>query len=221
MADGERAPDPRPAVVSFLTTEHFTLQTERSSSTNEVLARLQLYMSALSSAIISLALVGEVSHFGAAFRAFAAILLPTIYVFGLITTGRMMQLWVAWYKATLGMTRIRHFYVEVAPELRPYLVMPTADDPSSVLGGSGIARATFVPGLYTAPAAVALINSIVAGVFLGILASILGGGALTALGGALGFLASAAALGLRNRGRFVRNIEAMDVRFPDPMATGR
>ncbi len=216
MADDQPERHPTsPLAVQFLTTEHFTLQTERTSATNEVLGRLQLYMSVLSSAIISLALIGEVSHFGRAFRAFADILLPTVYVFGLITTGRMQQLWVAWYRATMGMARIRHFCLEVAPELEPYLVMPTADDSSTVLGGSGIVpRHRFVTGLFTAPAAVTLVNSIVVGVFAGILASIRFGAALVGLAGGLAFLVSFVALFARSRKELFRNLDLMEARFP-------
>jgi hypothetical protein len=42
-----------------MTTEHFTLQTARAVANAEISARLQLYMTTLSSAIIALALVAQ------------------------------------------------------------------------------------------------------------------------------------------------------------------
>ena len=49
----------RQSVVQFMTTEHFTLQTARAVANAEISARLQLYMTTLSSAIIALALVAQ------------------------------------------------------------------------------------------------------------------------------------------------------------------
>ena len=54
-------------ILQFLTTEHFTLQTERASASSDVNARVQLYMSALSATLISLALVAQLKGYRCVF----------------------------------------------------------------------------------------------------------------------------------------------------------
>jgi hypothetical protein len=148
----------------FLTTEHFTLATARASSVNEINGRLQLYAATLSSSIVGLALVAQISRVGPVFEAFALTLLPTNYVLGLATIGRLLQLWEEWFAASQGMNRIRRYYVEQAPEVGPYLTMPTTDDPMHTLSGVGIRPRAAWGGFVTAPAVVAIVNAAVAGV---------------------------------------------------------
>lgn len=212
---------PPQEILQFLGTEQFTLQSERAAANAEVNARLQLYMSSLTSSLISLALVAQLSEIGDAFRAFAVVLLPTVYMLGLVTLGRMKQAWVDWFRASQGMGRIRHYYLEIAPEMAPYFVMPTTDDPWSTLLGSGIGRGSeqerrWWQGLYTAPAAVAIINSIVAGVFIGMLTSAVTNetGPLAAAFGGGAFLLSLAVLGIVGSRGFLRTMQGIDVRFP-------
>jgi hypothetical protein len=221
MEEHERARRPPHEVMPFLTTEHFTLQTERSSASGDTHARLQLYMTVLSSSLIALALVAQLSAVGDAFRGFALVLLPTVYLFGIVTLGRMGQLWRAWFAATQGMNRIRHYYVEVAPETQPYFVMPTTDDPWTTLDGVGIGGGpgpSRWEGLYTAPAAVAIVNSVVAGAFVGVLTSTLTDDStlLPAVLGATGFVASLLGMGMLGERGFRRRMASVDVRFPPP-----
>jgi hypothetical protein len=56
-------PDKPEAAISFLTTEHFTLQGARTSAVSEATGRLQLYLGVLSSFILALALVAQVAEF--------------------------------------------------------------------------------------------------------------------------------------------------------------
>ncbi len=87
-----------------MTTEHFTLQTARAVVNAEISARLQLYMTTLSSAIIALALVAQVSGaLGRAFQAFALVLLPVVYFLGLVTLARLLQAAAEW--RTYGQAR--------------------------------------------------------------------------------------------------------------------
>jgi hypothetical protein len=219
MDEHDRIGRPSQEILPFLTTEQFTLQSERTSASSDTNARLQLFMSVLTSSIISLALVAQISDAGDAFRGLALVLLPTVYLFGVLTLGRMRQLWQAWFAASQGMSRIRHYYVEFAPEIAPYFVMPTTDDPWSTLRGSGIgdAAAQVSPweGMYTAPAAVALVNSIVAAAFVGILSSTSVDGTLVpAILGALGFALSFLALRMIGERGFRTRMAAAEVRFP-------
>jgi hypothetical protein len=64
------------AVVSFITTEHFTLQTARANTSNEANGRATIYLMSVSSAIVALAFIGQIAELGTPFFAFAFVLLP-------------------------------------------------------------------------------------------------------------------------------------------------
>jgi hypothetical protein len=135
--DGPPAGGDRQLTTQFMTTEHFTLQTARAVVNAEISARLQLYMTTLSSAIIALALVAQVSGaLGRAFQAFALVLLPVVYFLGVVTLARLLQAAAEWRTYGQGMNRIRHWYLEVAPEMAPSFVLPATDDPWARLAGA-------------------------------------------------------------------------------------
>jgi hypothetical protein len=205
----------RQSVVQFMTTEHFTLQTARAVANAEISSRLQLYMTTLSSAIIALALVAQVSELGGAFAAFALVLLPVVYFVGVVTLGRVMQASVEWRIYGQGMNRIRHWYLEVAPEMRRYFVLPATDDPWVSLAAIGIRTRRWHGMLTTAPAMILVVNSVLAGVFAGVLAGVVGpsGPVLPAVSAAAGFVLSVAVLGAYEQRSFHRDMAAVPVAF--------
>jgi hypothetical protein len=209
----------RQHILQFMTTEHFTLQTARAVANAEISSRLQLYLSALSSAIIALALVAQLSELGRAFRAFALVLLPVVYFLGVATLGRVLQAGAEWRIYGQGMNRIRHYYLEVAPQMAPYFVMPATDDPWASLAALGIrvpGRAWW-EGMMTAPSVIVVINSVLAGVFTGLgWRSVAGpsGPVGPAISAAAGFVLSMAVLGVYEQRVFRRQLEALPVAFP-------
>jgi hypothetical protein len=168
--DGPPGGADRQLVMQFMTTEHFTLQTARAVVNAEISARLQLYLTTLSSAIIALALVAQVSGaLGRAFETFALVLLPVVYFLGVATLTRLLQAAAEWRTYGHGMNRIRHWYLEVAPEMAPYFVLPATDDPWASLAAVGIRRHSTWQGLLaTAPWIIVVINSVLAGVVAGL-----------------------------------------------------
>ena len=69
--------------ATFATTEHFNLQTARAITVSEANGRASIYLAALSGNLIALAFIGQMSELGAAFFAFALILLPVLaFVWG-------------------------------------------------------------------------------------------------------------------------------------------
>jgi hypothetical protein len=211
--DGPPAGADRQQIMQFMTTEHFTLQTARAVVNAEISARLQLYMTTLSSAIIALALVAQVSGaLGRAFETFALVLLPVVYFLGLATLTRLLQAAAEWRTYGHGMNRIRHWYLEVAP----YFVLPATDDPWASLAAVGIRRNNTWQGLLaTAPWIIVVINSVLAGVAAGLLARLTGppGPLLLALAGAVGFVVSLAALGVYEQRVFRRDMDTSPVAF--------
>src|SRR5437588_5162790 len=107
-------------LVSIMTTEHYTLQTGRSITTAETNGRASLFVGAVSSGLIALSFVGQNSHLGTAFFVFSLVVIPTLVFMGLITFERLLQSGSADYTYAHGVNRIRHLYLEYAPQLRPY-----------------------------------------------------------------------------------------------------
>jgi hypothetical protein len=68
--------------VSMATTEHFNLQTARAATISEANGRANIYLAAVSSNLIALAFVGQMSQLGRAFYAFSLLLLPVLAFVG-------------------------------------------------------------------------------------------------------------------------------------------
>jgi hypothetical protein len=88
---GQAGPEPRPAAVAFVTTEHFTLQGARSQTISESAGRATMFLSSVTGGLAALGLVATATHVGAAFYAFGLILLPTLTFLGLVTFDRALQ----------------------------------------------------------------------------------------------------------------------------------
>ena len=109
--------------ATFATTEHFNLQTARALTVSEANGRASIYLAALSGNLIALAFIGQMSRLGAAFYAFALILLPVLAFVGVVTFLRLVQSSIEdiAYAHRIGL--LRSFYLRVSPELEPYLVV--------------------------------------------------------------------------------------------------
>src|SRR5438876_4367056 len=83
--------DPRPAAVTFATTEHFTLQGARASTIAESTGRATMFLASVSGGSIALGLVATASRVGTAFYAFGLVLLPTLAFVGFVTFERALQ----------------------------------------------------------------------------------------------------------------------------------
>jgi len=87
----EPADAPRPAAVTFATTEHFTLQVARGSTIAESTGRATMFLGAVSGGLIALGLIATASRVGTAFYAFGLVLLPTLAFTGLVTFQRVLR----------------------------------------------------------------------------------------------------------------------------------
>ena len=183
----------RPEALQILTTEHWSLLAGRSLVYTEAIGRASMFIAALSGSVVALALVSQATDFGTGFIAFALVLLPVVFGLGLSTVARLAQ--VNWEDAmwVAGMNRIRHAYLELAPELAPYFVTGRHDDESGILLTS-VARPGPVPRtqpFVALPGLVALLDSVVAGAIAGVVGLGLDLGTAGALAlGCLGFLLS-------------------------------
>ena len=147
------------------------------------MSRTSIFIASLASSVVALALVSQATGFGDAFIAFALVLLSVVYFLGVVTVTRLGQ--INWEDArwTQGMNRIRHAYLDLAPELEPYFVTSRYDDDLGILQSS-VAMRDWPPrtqAVVAAPGMVAVMDSVVAGGFAGIAAVGLGLGTAGAL----------------------------------------
>ena len=105
----------QPAFMQALTTEHFTLQTARAVAVSEGNGRTALYLGALSSTLVALALVAQRSLFGDVFHVVALTVLPAVFFLGLVTYVRILQSSIEDIMYARAINRIRHFYTEIDP----------------------------------------------------------------------------------------------------------
>src|SRR2546426_4141013 len=124
--------------LQILSTEHWSLLATRSLAWNEVFARASTYLSALAGSIVALALVGQGSQFGTNFLVFGIVILPVVLVIGVTTHVRMGESNAYEAQCVVGMNRIRHGYLELAPDLAPYFVMSAHDDARGIATTEGI-----------------------------------------------------------------------------------
>jgi hypothetical protein len=160
-ADGEA----RPAGVTFVTTEHFTLQGARSSTITESTGRASVFLGAVSGGLIALGLVATAAKTGAAFYVFGLILLPTLAFVGLVTFHRVLQSGIADLQYARRIARLRDYYLDHAPELSGYLVNPAESLPAPGLGIRLWQQFVTVAGM------VAGITAVLAGSAAGLLAA--------------------------------------------------
>jgi hypothetical protein len=100
------------------------------------------------------------------------LLLPTVYFLGVVTLLRILEVTDEWCVCGQAMGRIRHYYMELAPEMRPSFVMPATDDVSANLAVAGIRTGAWWQRLLTAGMLIVIMNSILAGAFVGLLLSV-------------------------------------------------
>ena len=202
--------------LQIMSTEHWSLLASRSLAWNESFSRAGMFLSTLSGAIVALALVAQASDFGEGFRLFGLVILPVVFLIGVGTNLRMGMSNVHDAQCVIGMNRIRAGYLEIAPDLDRYFVMGTTDDVRGV-ALTMVHRDTpmLVQILASTPLLVSIVNSILFGAIISLLAMQLGldAPAAVALGGA-GFLVSLVAFSLYARHEIAKEIAEHRPLFP-------
>lgn len=163
----DRATD-NPQSLQCLTTEHFTLQGAKNATIAESNGRTSIFLGTVSSGVVALAFIGQVTGTNEVFYAFALILLPCLFFIGVATFVRVVQTAIEDVIYTRGINRIRHYYVEVAPQIRDYFILPIYDDIAGFRTPGSRGSSRWQP-FFSASAMIAVINSAIAAVFVGLL----------------------------------------------------
>jgi hypothetical protein len=159
---------PRPAAVSFLTTEHFALQSARASTIAESTGRATMFIGAVSGGLVALGLIATASRVGTAFYAFSLVLLPTLAFIGLVTFERVLQSGIEDRGYARRIALLRRYYFAEAPELSGYLLRVPEQQELRLLGLSSARRQAY----RTTAAMVAVITAVLAGSAVGLLTAI-------------------------------------------------
>jgi hypothetical protein len=155
------------ALLSALVTEHFVLQSARGVATSEAGIRASLYLTALTGALVALGFIAQV---GEQFDAFAAAVLPALFLLGEFTYIRLLENSIEDVLLQRSIKRIRRYYLGLHPDAAEFF--GDADGPGrrapAVPGGLGgvagqVMYHSWVQLLFTAASMVAAINSILGG----------------------------------------------------------
>lgn len=119
--NGAHDREPRQAAVSFVTTEHFTLQGARAATISESTSRATIFIGSVSAGMVALGLTATATGIGTAFYAFGLVLLFTLSFVGVVTFDRVLQSGIEDLGYAQRIARLRSYYFDVAPELTDYL----------------------------------------------------------------------------------------------------
>ena len=195
LADPERGAPADSVVAQLLATEHWSLLSTRTITWNEMFSRASMFFTIVSATVVALALVAQATAFGPNFPLFAIPLLTMVLLVGLGTFAQLTDAAAADLWLVAGMNRLRHAYLDLAPELAPYVLAGHHDDQVHVqeTGRAGVPfRRSRL--LASTPALVAAVNAVVASIAVGLLAAV--AGAWTPLAAALGAATGVAAMAL-------------------------
>jgi hypothetical protein len=160
--DGGQVKTNDPQLVTALTTEHFTLEGARSRTMSESAARASLFIIAVSSTLVALGFVTQLSGIGDVFNVFALIVLPTLYVLGAVTFVRMVECSAEDFRYGMAINRIRSHYKEIAGDRADLFLLSAHDDRAGVNANMALPRQGRFP-VFAFSSGVAVINSVVGG----------------------------------------------------------
>jgi hypothetical protein len=165
-----------PRAVDILTTEHWSLLSTRTLGYQEMFGRTTIFVSVLSAIVITLALLAQANRFGRATLLFALLLMSVALFIGLATFVRSVAINYEDARWVSGINLLRRAYLQMVPELEPFLITtygPLAD--SRPLGHGRPQRfVNLSRSLTTTSSVVAALNSVLAGALASDLGALFG-----------------------------------------------
>jgi hypothetical protein len=165
-----------PRAVQILTTEHWSLLSTRALGYQEMFGRTTIYVAALTSSVVALALLAQATDFGAETLSFALALFAVALLIGLATFVRSVEINYEDARWVMGMNLLRHAYLQMIPGLEPFFVTghePTTDR-LALAHGLRQRPANLASSLTTTSSVVAALNSVLVGSLASILVVLLG-----------------------------------------------
>lgn len=114
--------------AQLLATEHWSLLASRSTTQNELLVRIAIFLTLVSASVVSLALVGQATDFDGRFDVFTLVLFSILLLVGTLTLLRVVNGSQEDLAYVIGMNRLRAAYTELDPGIDRYFVASSHDD---------------------------------------------------------------------------------------------
>jgi hypothetical protein len=209
--------------AQLLATEHWSLLASRSTTQNELLVRIAIFLTLVSASIVGLALVGQATDFDGRFEAFAIVLTSILLLVGTLTALRVANGSDEDLAYVIGMNRLRAAYVELDAGIDRYFVASKHDD------ARGISQtytyfphgSSLVQPLASSVMVILVVDAVIAGVLAGLIASAAGGsGVAIALAAAVAGASYLAASIRRLSRRFEVIRSEYSALFPHAAETG-
>lgn len=204
------------ALLSALTTEHFTLQSARSATISDSSSRSSLYLGSVSSALIALAFIGQISELGQVFFLFGLTVLPTLLFLGLVTFVRVLQNVTEDILYARSINRIRRYYAKIEPSQAHYFAFSEGDEGYGTLTEVVLHYSRWQL-FFTTASTIAVINSVVGGAAVALTVSaITQGSLLTSIIIGIIFGVISVAIHLIYQARHIHAVEAKIARLWSP-----
>ena len=129
----ESRPPPRPELATMLATEHWSLLGTRSMTWSEIMSRISILLTVVSALLVVLALFAQGIGFDRSLLPLAVGFAAAALALGSLTLLRVALASQEDAQLIRSMNRLRAAYVEIAPEIAPYLTASTFDDEAGLM----------------------------------------------------------------------------------------
>ena len=180
-------PQPGQAFMSALVTEHFVLQSARSTTVSEAVGRSAVYLTCVSSALVAFGFAAATDRLAPV----VATVLPALIILGVLTFVRLVETSVENVVFLRRMEAIRRYYGALDPAAAAFS-SSAGDSATTALASTGM-RSGVIEMFFTGASMIAAVTSILVGVGTALLLDIAGVPlfAAVAAGVVVGFLAYA------------------------------
>ena len=159
------SPERWTAFMSAMTTEHFVLQSAIGTTNGEMSARASMYVFALSSTLVAMGFAVQSSE---AFVPFVATVLPALFLLGVLTAMRMVDILAENLQAYIGIARIRAYYRTLGDDAQVNFAASTGRWPEATGSAPSLRMGQLIGYVTSSATVIASVNTIVgaAGVVL-------------------------------------------------------
>lgn len=146
--------------MSALVTEHFVLQSARSTTVSEAVGRSAVYLTCVSSAVVAFGFFAAATH---RLAPVVATVLPALIILGIFTFVRLVETSVENVVFLRRIEAIRRYYAALDPAAAAFFASPDSNSATAALASTGM-RAGMAEMLFTGASMIAAVTSILAGV---------------------------------------------------------
>ena len=144
--------------MSALVTEHFVLQSARSTTVSEAVGRSAVYLTCVSSAVVAFGFFAATHRLAPV----VATVLPALIILGIFTFVRLVETSVENVIFLRRIEAIRRYYAALDPAAAAFFASPDSNGATAALASTGM-RAGMAEMLFTGASMIAAVTSILAG----------------------------------------------------------